>query len=382
MAQTPTSSGETSQLANTSPQLSEYGYYIMVDSTFYAIDPYPIKMEFGFNKLGGLKYVPADKDFKVVVYRPKWHYEHTSFFAQDLDIVNHDYTNRIEPKIVQVAEHVFELEFPALKKGQLLIIRDYNNLYGIGIGSISDTLVELFNTTEAPAYAVLDNIKKALKSFPNNIMIESLKGVWEERALEEKTGKVWKTVQEKLAEYEARDDREGKLVLADDVLHEIQYYLSLDENPPKKEEAEKITAEIEAFKNDKPEVVKEPLPDMSLLAENVVTYSGGSATLTMVEIGDDVLVRFRGIPNEYDGVVLRHKKSIQNEATGSFTIQTNEIKGQENWNTFSYENDGWGGGSYFAYPPLINDKAYMYPSADNDSDTPMKLYKDYSKQNN
>ncbi|WP_428740870.1 hypothetical protein [Tenacibaculum sp.] len=378
MKQTQTSPHEASQLAQASNELSVYGYYVLVDGLFYAIEPYAIKMEFGFNKLGSLKYAPVDKEFKIVVFRPDWYYEHTSFFAQDLDVVNHDYTKRIEPKITLVVPHVYELEFPALKKGQLLIIRDYNNLYGIGIGSVSDALVELFNTTKAPAHAVIANIKQALKSFPENLMIQSLKGVWEHKLLDEKSEKVWNTIQEKLDNYNQRSDREGKLVLADDVLHEIEYYLSLDENTPRKEEAEALVTEIMVFKNTKPEVVKEELPDISLLADNVKCYTTDTFTLTMVEIADEVLLRFKGIPNEYDGVVLRHKKQIQNEVTGAFLLQTNEVN-SENWNTFCYENDGWGGLYTYVYPPQINNKVYINEVGITD-DTPLKLYKDYTKQ--
>ena len=378
MRQTQTSPSEESQLAQASNELSAYGYYVLVEGLFYTIESYTIKMEFGFNKLGNLKYAPADKEFKIVVFRPDWYYEHTSFFAQDLDIVNHDYTKRIEPKITQVVPHVYELEFPALKSGQLLIIRDYNNLYGIGIGSISDTLVELFNTTKAPAYAVIDNIKKALKSFPDNLVIQALKGVWEHKLLEEKAEKGWKTIQEKLDGYNQREDRAGKLVLADDVLHEVEYYLSLDDNISRKEEAEALATEIQAFKNKKPEVVKEELPDISLLADNTKCYIADTFTMTMIEIGDEVLLRFKGIHNEYDGVVLRHKKQIQNEATGAFILQTNEING-ENWNTFCYENDGWGGLYTYVYPPQINNKVYVKEGGVTE-DTPLKLYKDYVKQ--
>ncbi|MCQ0111418.1 hypothetical protein SAMN04487906_0231 [Zhouia amylolytica] len=378
MEQIPASPSEASQLAVSSKQLSAYGYYVLSDGLFYAIEPYSIKMEFGFNKLGGLKYAPASSDFKIVVFRPDWYYEHTSFFAQDLDIVNHDYTKRIEPKIVQVAEHVYELEFPALEKGQLLVIRDYNNLYGIGIGSISDALIELFNTTKAPPHAVIDNLKKALKSFPDNLVIQALKGVWEYKVLEEKTEKVWNAVQEKLQNYKGREDREGKLVLADDVLHEIQYYLSLADNTPRKVEAEALIAEIESYKSNKPQVEKQELPDISQLAEHVVCYSGDTFTLTMVDVGEEVLLRFKGIPNEYDNVVIRHKKQIQNEATGAFILQTDEING-ENWNTFCYENDGWGGLYTYVYPPQINNQVYIQEGGITE-DTPLKLYKDYSKQ--
>ncbi|MDE1206008.1 hypothetical protein [Tenacibaculum larymnensis] len=378
MEQTPKSSLEASQLAHSSNELSAYGYYVLVEGLFYTIESYTIKMEFGFNKLGSLKYAPADKEFKIVVFRPDWYYEHTSFFAQDLDIVNHDYTNRIEPRITKVAEQVYELEFPVLKRGQLLIIRDYNNLYGIGIGSVSEALVELFNTTKAPAYAVIDNIKKALKSFPDNLVIQALKGVWEHKELEEKTEKTWNTVREKLDNYNQRDDRGGKLVLADEALHEIAYYLSLDDNTPRKDEAKALIKEIEAFKNEKPETVKEELPEMSLLADSVRNYVGDMFTLTMVEIGDDVLLRFKGIPNEYDGVVLKHKKQVQNEATGAFLLQTNEING-ENWNTFCYENDGWGGLYTYVYPPQINNKVYVKEGGETE-DSPLKLYKDYAKQ--
>lgn len=380
MANLPKSPLEESQLADAIQELNAYGYYVLVAGLFYQIEPYSLKMEFGFNKLGNLKYAPVDENIRIVVFRPKWHYEHTSFFAQDLDIVNHDYTKRIEPRITQRSENIFELYFPALKPGQLLIIRDYNNLYGIGMGSISDTLINLFNTTEAPASAVLQNIKQALKSFPQNVQLQASKCVWELKEVNEKTAKTWRAVVEKLAKYNERDDRQGKLVFANDVVNEIQYYLSLDENPLHKKEAQKILAEIERFKSEKQEVKVTDVPDRSLLSKQIAFYKAGQFTLTAVEIGEDVLLRFKGLPNEFNEKVLRHKKAVQNEATGAYILQTNEING-DNWNTFNYENDGWGGLRTFVYPPLIEQQfdVHMTESGGN-SDSPEKMYLDYCDQ--
>ncbi|UII28529.1 hypothetical protein LVD15_08880 [Fulvivirga maritima] len=360
-------------------ELNAYGYYVLVDNLYYPVYPYDIQVEFGFNKLGKLRYVPADADLRVIVYMPEWMPDHTVFFAQDLDVVNHDFTKKLEPLAKPVTKDIFEITLPALHEGQLLIIRDYKGLYGVGVGSISDALVELFNTTDAPAAAVLSDINQALKSFPENLQLPASKSVWESKEVDDKSNKVWDDVLEKLEQYNSRDDRPGKLVFADDVEHEIGYYLSLGDNLPHKEEADKILAEIDAFKNKKEETAPAALPDKSLLGKNITVYESNSFTLCWVEIGDEYLLRFQGLSNEFDQKVLRHKKQIQNEATGAFILSTTEITAN-NWNTFTYENDGWGGLKTMVYPPLIQQQEYVYKFNDTYSDSPEDLYNDYCKQ--
>lgn len=370
---------EATQLAPAFQELTSYGYYVLSDQMYYLITPCNIRVEFGFNKLGNLMYAPADDKITIVVYKPDWIYENTSFFAQDLDMVNHDYTKKIEPLIEKVATNVHLLTFPALHKGQLLVIRDINNLYAIGMGSISDRLVELFNSTDAPAAAVLNEINQALKSFPENLQLQASRGVWELKEEDDRAQKAWNGVIKKLDQYKERTDRPGKLVFANDVIHEINYYLSISDNLPHKEEAEQILAEIEAFKNQKEEVVSEPLPDKSLLSSKVVAYSSRTFTVTYVEIGDEVLLRFTGLPNEFDKKVLRHKKKIQNAANGAYILSTTEVTGN-NWNTFNYENGGWGTVRIFVYPPKINQQTDVYLDLDYYGDSPEDLYDDYCKQ--
>lgn len=370
---------EESLIAPAFEELTAYGYYVLIDQVYYLITPYDIQVEFGFNKLGKLTYAPVEDQFTIVVYKPEWDYDQTVFFAQDLDIVNHNYTKKIEPMIEKFGQHIHKLTFPALHKGQLLVIRDINNLYGIGMGSISDTLVELFNTTNAPAAAVLSNINQALKSFPQNLQLQASKGVWELKEIDDKSQKAWEGVQKKLAQYNEREDRAGKLVFADDVVHEINYYLSIGDSPAHKEEAEEILKEIDAFKNQKEEATAVPLPDKSLLSSQVTVYVSRTFTVTYVEIGDEVLLRFTGIPNEFDNKVLRHKKQIQNEFSGAFILSTTEITGK-NWNTFSYENNGWGGHRTFVYPPNINQQTDVYLDIDYIPESAEDMYNDYCSQ--
>lgn len=361
-------------------EISTYGYYVLIDQLYYQIAPYDIKMEFGFNKLGNLTYAPVENDdITIIVFQPEWYYENTAFFAQDLDIVNHDYTKKIEPMIERLGKTMHQLKFPALHKGQLLVIRDLNNLYGIGMGSISDTLVNLFNTTNAPAAAVLSDLKQALKSFPENLQLQASKGVWELKEQDDRAVKAWKDVQKKLDQYNERTDRAGKLVFAGDVEHEINYYLSLGEDLPQQEEAKKILTEINAFKNQKEEIVSEPLPDKSLLSSQIMVYISRSFTITAVELGDEVLLRFTGLPNEFDKKVLRHKKKIQNEATGAYILTTTEVTGKDR-NTFSYENNGWGSFRTFVYPPMVNQQVDVYLDIDQIPESPEDLYNDYCQQ--
>ena len=55
---------------------------------------------------------------------------------------------------------------------------------------------------------------------------------------------------------------------------------------------------------------------MSLLADNIRNYMGDMFTLIKVEIGGDVLLRFKGIPNGYDDVVLRYRNRYRMKLLG------------------------------------------------------------------
>ncbi|UII30445.1 hypothetical protein LVD17_19315 [Fulvivirga ulvae] len=375
---------EQSQLAIENNELSRPGYYIAVGGKYYSIDHYHIQWEFGFHKLRDLKYAPvSNQEFKVVVNIPDWRPEHTAFFAQPIEIVNHDYTVPIKPVVTQGFNR-YELTFDNLKPGQLLIIRDHAGLYGIGMGSITDKLVDLFATADGPAHAVLGNVKDALKSFPDHSGLQNLLKKWEAKYTIVKSEKSWETVQEKWQKYKLEEERGSKKVFANDVEEEIAYYMSLTENPANREEAESMLERIEVFKNSKVEIKPRRIPGKDELSSRVTCYrSLGPMDLliTMVEIGNkgDVLLRFRGIPNEADGVVYLHKKAVQNESTGSYILQSSEING-DNWNTLSYENDGWGGGRLFVYPPLVNqaiDIAVDHRAEDVES--PEQMYDDYCK---
>ncbi len=371
---------EASQPAELHASPQGIGYYIRTSEGFHALEPFNIQWEFGFNKLQGVRHADVSGGFTIVVHQLDWRPDHSHFFAQDLDIVNHDYTTRIQPKeIIQRGENIFELSFPNLKEGQLLVIRDAHNLFAIGIGSISDALLKVFNSTKAPSHAVVGNIKDAIKSFPENVLLQAMLTVWEQKASGDKANKAWETVLEKKKAFEEAEKRDSKLVLGGDMCHEIQYYLSLEENPANSVEAKALISAFEEFKNNAPEVASEPLPEKEKLASKITqyrTYGPSDMVVTTVEIGDEVLVRFKGLPNEADGVVYRHKKAIQNEATGAFILQSSEIQG-ENWNTMSYENDGWGGNRLFSYPPMIEQQVDLFIDENEVEDSPEKLYEDY-----
>lgn len=382
---TGTTATEETQLAVESNELRQPGYFVEVGEKYYSIDPYHIQWEFGFHKLRDLKYAPVtDQQFKIVVNIPDWTPDKAAFFAQPIEIVNHDYTIPIKPTVTNGFNR-YELTFDNLKPGQLLIIRDHNNLYGIGIGSISDKLIDLFSTADGPAHAVLGNVKDALKSFPDHAGLQGLLGEWEEKYISAKSEKAWETVQEKWQKYKQEEERGAKKVFANDVENEIAYYLSLTDSPANREEAESMLAEIEVFKNTKPDITPKPLPGKDELSSRVTCYrSYGPMDLliTMVEIGSEgnAFLRFKGLPNEADGVVYLHKKAVQNSSTGSYILQSSEING-DNWNTLSYENDGWGGGRLFVYPPLVNqaiDIAVDHRAEGVES--PEDLYDDYCNQ--
>ncbi len=374
-----------SQLAVKTGEMTSYGYYLSVDNEFYQVAPYDIKLEFGLNKLGKVQYAPINESIKLFVYRPDWEYKQTSFYAQELNVVNHDYTNLIEPQIIKHKDDLYELVFPGLKSGYLLVIRDINNLYAIGLGSISDHLVNLFNTTDAPVHAVFEDVKQALKSFPDNEQLKNAKVMWENRYHNDKVNEIWENILSKHKKFEEHENRGDKLVFARDTLQEINYYFSLEGEKTQIDSVESMKSQLEAYIDDVPPVQEKAPLDKSKLSPSLVIYRSHQFIITMAEIGNEYLLRFKGITNEYNGKVVRHSKNIQNESTGSFILKTDEIVGKENWNTFSYENDGWGGSRSFVYPPLINERHDVYQVNEFDTDieiedTTEKLFNDYNKQ--
>ncbi|MEH0157017.1 hypothetical protein V6R21_23050 [Limibacter armeniacum] len=382
MAHTHKSPLEESLLAEAVTQPTEYGYYLSYNDLYYKLESCTVRYDFSYHKLRGIKHIPfQDTDIKVIAHFPDWNYQQTNFFIQGLNDLNLNNPKQTEPvSFFQKGADTYELSFTNIREGQMLFVCEYNNQYAMGIGSISDALLEMFNSGDDKTSSVFGNITMALKSFPENLQLQALKSIWEQKETDEKTAKIWEVVLQKYSDFENREDREGKLVFADDTLHEIQYYLSLDSHPAQKEEAEKLIQLLEAFKNEKVEQVKTELPDRSLLAKNAIVYKGDYFTLTTVQIGDELLLRFNGIPNHFDGVVLRHKKRIQNDFTGDYILQTNEVNG-DNWNTFCCEADSWTGRSYlFVYPPLIDTKVGVQIDYSNTDDTPEKVYDDYCRQ--
>ena len=73
------------------------------------------------------------------------------------------------------------------------------------------------------------------------------------------------------------------------------------------------------------------------------------------------------------------KKTVQNEALGTFILQTSEINGN-NWNTFSLENDGWGGGRVFVYPPMIEQQIDVYRDDEFEAENAKDIFNDYCAQ--
>lgn len=374
-------------------EIESEGYYFKTSQGYYRAAPFAIEWEFGFNKLAKIPYFELiGEPITMIVYKKNWSFENTYFLVQSLDIVNHDHTQQVVPKIKPMGHDRYELTFPGLEPKHLLIMRDVNGFYCTSFGSISGRLEELFQSTDAPAHAVLGNLKSALKSFPGNKILKALLPQWQMKRDLARAADTWETIDKKWHEYSQESRPDSKQALAEKVEQEIRYYMSfadelpLGEKLPKADDGQRMLdmlqqqrEEIGRLKSHKKVVI----PTEEDLRGSVSRYRAYSnnLTITLVNIGDegDVLMRFNGIPNKHNGKVYRHKKELQNEATGAFIYKSDEING-ENWNTFNLENDGWGGERNYVYPPDIEEQVNIH--ADNDEkekpiESAQDLLKDY-----
>ena len=333
-----------------------------------------------------MNHTPFNGELTIIVHQKDWQLKHTGFFAQKLAIVNHDNYQRLVPKIAPLESDTYSVTFKNLNKDQILIIKDTNGLYSIALSEISQTLITLFSNSDAPAYAVLANVKDALKSFPNNSELQALLPVWEHKAAEQKLSQAWDKVLEQRAVFLQAKDSESKVVYANNLERDITYVTSLGATSSQKKQIVKMQLAIDEFRKQRLIANQEiEIPAASDVNGNVTRYraSGehGELTITMVNIGaeGDVLMRFHGLPNNANDVVYRHRKAVQNSATGSYIFKSSEING-DNWNTFNVENDGWGGKNSYVYPPKVNQRYSIY--LDNSStngaiEDSSQLYKDY-----
>ena len=292
-----------------------FGYYIVVDGMFYEFSQFNVQWELGLNKLAQVTHAPVEGgNFQLVAYFPDIEYVQNlapSFMGQRLDVVNQDYVKAFQPRIMQADAQLFILEVPHLAQGDVLIISDREGMHAISMGSVTENLVRVFNETDKQAYEVVDSIKNAMKSYPANPEFPALLEKWEQKYAEEKSDKVWQDVLEKLNNYKESPTREGKIVHAKDVLHEIEYYLSFGDRLPQQDLAQSITEELNTFINTPAEQAPAERPNEAELGSLVTVWrsmGGINFTISMVDLGADVLLRFKGLPNECDGMVYRHKK--------------------------------------------------------------------------
>jgi hypothetical protein len=361
------------------------GFYVKTGGKYYLASHFDIKWEFGFNKLADVKYAPIEREFELYVYRRNWHPAEAAFFSQELALVNHDYAaKQLAPHVKPVADNLYQLMFEGLEANKLLIIRDHSGLFTIGLGNVLQRLIHVFSSAEAEPHVVVSNLKDALRSFPDNETLSALLPLWEERHAQARAESTWQAVMAEWEKFEGATDPDTKAVFASNTDHEIELYLNTMEQPEHIERAGTLQQAIKDFHaNNIVSTTDIPVPDRSEVSSSVTRYRSQSLMnliITFVDVGDegDVLIRFKGLPNEHDNKVYRHKKAIQNDSTGAFIYQTKELDGS-NWNTFMYENDGWNS-STSIYPLGIEEQADVYmdnDEADEKIESADQLYGDY-----
>jgi len=379
-----------SQEAEKFSELTADGYYIKAKDAYYRAGRYDLKWEFGLNKLQQVRYAPmsdeiTSDEITMVFKGYRGLLEGAEFWAMNLDVGNHDYGIKLRYQVVAQDGNLFTLKFDALKPEHLLIVSDAAGFHVIGFGSVSDRLIEVFKHSDKVPYAVLGHLQDAIKSFPDNQDLKNLVAVWETRYTQYKLDQSWQKVAECWQQYNDADTASLKEAYAKDVEQEINYYLSLDENPVQKAKCEsylQTIAELRAENKAANDAAQDVIPDKSELVNKLWLYRAyeNDMLISMAEIGDagDVLIRFKGLGNEHEGLVYRHKREYQNEDLGSYIYKTMQING-ENWNTFSEANDGWGSSELFVYPPDIDQRVNVYMSEDREdvSDSAEALFADY-----
>lgn len=389
-----------SELAPVSEYPSAIGYYLRTGKhEFYHIGEYILRGELGLNKLGKITHVPLDGDidsFELIInasnavdlqrLAPR-------FYAQSAAIVNPDFVKVLDVQAEQVAENIFRVKAGNLEKGDIITIVDNNSIYAISLGEISQNLVDTFSTIDWPASEIVYSLEQALKSFPDNEAIKNLLAQKRVNQGNEKLVKIAKDIDQKLNNFNNAEKHASKRVHAGDVIHEIEYYEAVAE-----EAGESLPDHIVQLKKEMKIFLETPerqvLPDLdksSIASEvsyfQVPRFNGtgvgsGNLIISVLAVGEqDLLIRFRGLANEFEGKVLRARKEITNDSTKTYIAKTTEVTGN-NWNLFMYENDGWSGASFSAYPPAIQTKVNLYRSNADDIatiDSPEAMFSDYMK---
>lgn len=389
-----------SEVAPLTEYPSAIGYYLRTGKhQFYHIGEYILRGELGLNKLGQVTHVPLDNDidsFELIInaanvvdlqrLAPR-------FYAQSAAIVNPDFVKVLDVQAEQVAENIFRVKAGNLEKGDIITIVDTNAVYAVSLGEISQNLVDTFSTIDWPASEIVYSLEQALKSFPDNQDLKNLLAQKRVNQGNEKLAKISKDIDQKVNNFNSAEKHASKRVHADDVIHEIEYYEAVAEEAGESlpEHIVQLKKEMKTFL-ETPERQVLPELDKSKIASEVTYFqvsrfngtSAGSGNLivSVLAVGEqDMLIRFRGIANEFDGKVLRARKEITNDSTKTYIAKTTEVTGN-NWNLFMYENDGWSSGSFSAYPPAIQTKVDLYRSSGDDIstiDSPEAMFSDYMK---
>lgn len=370
-----------------SHEFEHYGYYLESQGRYYQAQASNLQYQFNLSKLRSISYAPVtpDQPLSVTVYQEDWQAKETRFYAYDVDLRSHDFSQNIIPKINKLNEQTYQLTFDSLAYGQVLFISDPVGLYAIGLGSPSELAVSALSSAEQPAYVVQGQLSKALQSFPDNQELKALQQTLESKVATEKAEKIWSTVADLWQDYLQQSDPESKAFIGGKVERELSYYLSQAGRTTEREaEAANMRQQMQADADAaKAQAAATPIqiPDISELHNNVTRFRvlDSSITLTLVDLGNDgdVLIRFSGLPNAHNQQVYRHKKAIQNPSTGAFIYQTKEITG-DNWNTLVVESSNWYGQHSFVYPPAIEQQmTIIVDSSDQAIESAEQLYRDY-----
>lgn len=379
---------EESQQAIALKEPNEVGFFVKMNDLYYPINSCSFNREFNYKKLQHITYLPFDEDsnFTIVAHGANLYPENISFFVNELSTktISYDYNSvPTNVQVIQLSDSLHEFIFTDLKSNQFIVIQDHNQrtYFAISLSSLSNQLVEFFSNVSADSGLVTQMIQDSVQSFPNNIQLQAMLNIWEGKEIDEKLDQIWIEITKKWNQFLIEKNHQTKHVLAKDVLHEIRYYTSFSEDSRGKEIAD-ITIEISAFQKIKMAMSSE-LPTKEQLSNYITCYRSEQANfiITVVELGkEEALIRFKGLHNEMDGRVFRHKKAIQNSFSGTYIWQTYEITGN-NWNTLSCEND-YHGTSFRVYPPLIQQSVYV--KIDNEikdiEDSSEQLFSDYCNQ--
>ncbi|TNC87198.1 MAG: hypothetical protein CSH37_01700 [Thalassolituus sp.] len=389
-----------SRLANVVETPSSVGYYIRTaNDEIYPIEQYIVRGELGLNKLADVSHIPVSEASDIDGIEIVINIDNVvdlqrlapRFFAQSAAISNPDFVKALEFNAEQIAENLFRIQLTNVEMGDIITVVDNNMVYAISMGEITENLVNTFSVINWPAHEITYSLEQALKSFPENQPMKDLLAEKLKDKGSEKLTKISQDIDSKLNNFNSVDRHASKLVHAEDVLHEINYFEAVSEELGLAVEQRivDLKSDMQAF-IDTPEATTVADLDTSKIGSEVTYYQtsnfGGTATgagnvvVSVVAVGStDLLIRFRGIGNEFEGKVLRASKEITNDSLNTYIAKTTEVTGT-NWNLFMYENDGWGGASFSAYPPAIQDKVDLYRTTEDKvqtTDSPQALLDDY-----